>query len=178
MARAERQGDPHSAAATVDPGVLLMLRRRTLLAALAGTGAAAAVTVWRASPAAAAVTVDEFMELSEVLTDKVADLRDDVGAQYLAFLRADPAFAAPLERLVAVVVRAEDPPRTFDELLDTGALDDPANAETARQVLILWYSGLVDGRTADYLEALAWSSQDFAEPASTPLGFPKWEDRP
>ena len=156
----------------------LLLTRRSLLAAMAGSGVAVAATTLVASPAAAAVSLDEFMELSELLTDKVAGMRDEVGSQYLAFLQSDPAFAGPLEELVAVGVRANDPPDTFKQLLATGVLDPQANAETAQQVLILWYSGLVDGRTADYLEALAWTSQDFAEPPSTELGFPKWEERP
>lgn len=156
---------------------LLLSRRRLLATAAAGTVAVTATTI-AASPAAAAVSLDDFMELSEVLTDRVAGLRDDVGAQYLAALQSDPAHAAPLERLVAVAVRPADAPDTFDQLVATGVLDDPGNARTAQQVLIYWYSGLVGDRTADYLEALAWTSQDFADPASTPLGFPDWEDRP
>ena len=43
---------------------------------------------------------------------------------------------------------------------------------------MLWYSGLVDGRTADYLEALAWQALPFAEPPSTKIGFPKWNEAP
>ena len=156
----------------------LLLTRRSLLAAAAGTGVAVAVTTIGASPATAAVSLDEFMELSEVLTDRVAGMRDEVGSQYLASLQSNPTFAGPLERLIEVGVRANNPPRTFDELLRTGVLDPDANAETAQEILILWYSGLVDGRTADYLEALAWTSQDFADPASTELGFPKWDERP
>ena len=156
----------------------LLLTRRALLAAAAGTGAAVAVTTVGVSPAYGAVSLDEFMELSELLTDKVAGLRDDVGAQYLAFLQSTPAFAGPLEELVRVGVRADNPPDTFAQLLATGVLGPDANTEAAQQVLILWYSGLVDDRTADYLEALAWTTQDFAEPPSTKLGFPDWEDRP
>ena len=156
----------------------LLLTRRALLAATAGTGAAVAVTTVGVSPAAAAVSLDEFMELSEVLTDRVGRLRDEAGARYLAALQADPAHAAALERLVQVAVRRNNPPDTFEELLDTGVLDNQANAETAQQVLIYWYSGIVDDRTAEYLDALAWGAQDFAEPPSTELGFPDWEDRP
>ena len=53
-----------------------------------------------------------------------------------------------------------------------------AVAETARQVLVHWYSGLVNGRAADYLGALAWETLPFTEPASTEIGFSKWDDVP
>lgn len=156
----------------------LLLTRRSVLAAMAGSGVAVAATTLGASPAAAVVSLDEFMELSEVLTDRVGRLRDEAGAQYLAALQADPAHAEPLERLVQVAVRRNNPPDTFEELVDTGVLDNQANAETAQQVLIYWYSGIVHDRTAEYIDALAWGAQDFAEPPSTELGFPDWEDRP
>src|SRR5262245_15571426 len=119
------------------------------------------------------VTLDEFMELSQILTDDVAQLRDQVGAQYQAAL--DPA---ALRRLVQATVRAPNPPRTFNDVLRSGALNDPVNAATAQQILTYWYTGLVGNRTADYLGALSWSTLGFAEPASTKLGFPKWEERP
>jgi hypothetical protein len=119
------------------------------------------------------VTLDEFMDLSRVLTDDVADLRDAVGAQYQAAL--DPA---ALQRLVEATVRAANPPQTFNDVLRSGALDDAVNAATAQQILTYWYTGLVGGRTADYLEALAWETLGFAVPASTKIGFPKWEERP
>ncbi|HEU5454095.1 MAG TPA: hypothetical protein VFU85_00265, partial [Nocardioides sp.] len=67
---------------------------------------------------------------------------------------------------------------TFAQVLASGALDDDANAATAQQILNYWYSGLVNDRTADFLEALAWESQDFATPPSTELGFPDWDKRP
>lgn len=124
------------------------------------------------------VTLGEFMELSEVLTDKVANLRDEVGAQYFAALDQ-----AALRRLVQATIRLDRPPKTFDEVLRSGALSDPQNAATAQQILTFWYTGLVGNRTADYLEALAWAtlggrSGAFAVPASTPLGFSKWDERP
>ncbi len=157
----------------------LILTRRALLAAAAGTGAAVAVTTVGTYPAAAAVVnLDEFMELSEVLTDRVGRLREEAGALYLAALQADPVHAGPLERLVAVAARADDPPDSFRALRATGVLDAQANAETARQVLVYWYSGIVGDRTAEYLDALAWGAQDFAEAPSTVLGFPKWDERP
>jgi hypothetical protein len=121
------------------------------------------------------VTLDEFMELSEALTDNEFSLRDEVGAQYLAAL--DPA---DITKLVQATVRAGDP-KTFNAILGSGALNDPTNAATARQVLVYWYSGLVSDRTADYLEALAWESLrdgDLAVVSSTPLGFPDWDERP
>ena len=149
--------------------------RREVLVGIASS--AALVAVWPASFATAAptgsVTLDEFMDLSRVLTDDVANLRDEVGAQYQAAL--DPA---ALRRLVQATVRAGNPPDTFNDVLRSGALNDPQNAATAQQILTYWYSGLVGDRTADYLEALAWSTLGFAVPASTKIGFPKWEERP
>jgi D-sorbitol dehydrogenase-like protein len=156
--------------------------RREFLAGI-GSGAALAVA-WptaaatkRTLPAAVSlapsVTLDEFMELSRVLTDDVANLRDQVGAQYQAAL--DPA---ALQRLVQATVRAPNPPNTFNDVLRSGALNDAVNAATTQQILTYWYTGLVGNRTADYLEALAWETLGFAVPASTKIGFPKWEERP
>jgi hypothetical protein len=156
--------------------------RREILAGIAGGGAAfifgwptraaTATTAVGVAPTGA-VSLDEFMELSEILTDDVAGLRDEIGAQYQAAL--DPA---ALRRLVQATVRAANPPDTFNDVLRSGALNDPVNAATAQQILTYWYSGLVGDHTADYLEALAWATLGFAVPASTELGFAKWEERP
>ena len=148
--------------------------RREVLVGIASS--AVLVAVWPASfveAATGSVTLDEFMDLSRVLTDDVANLRDEVGAKYQAAL--DPA---ALRRLVQATVRARNPPDTFNDVLRSGALNDPVNAATAQQILTYWYTGLVGDRTADYLEALAWSTLGFAVPASTKIGFPKWEERP
>jgi hypothetical protein len=149
--------------------------RREVLVGIAG--GAALVAGWPTHFAAAAlspsVTLDEFMELSEVLTDDVGQLRDEVGAQYQAALDPDA-----LRRLVQVTVRAPHRPDTFNDVLRSGALNDPVNAATAQQILTYWYTGLVGNRTADYLNALAWETLGFAVPASTKIGFPKWEERP
>ena len=135
------------------------------------------------APASAAtrtgpVTLDEFMELSRILTDREFSLDDEPGALYLASLVANPTFAAPLRQLVQDTVRAASEPRTFDEVVRRGALDSKEAAETARQILVLWYSGLVNDRTADYLEALAWETLSFPKPPSTELGFSKWDEAP
>ncbi len=159
-------------------------RRREVLAALAaGTLTVAAGGVLNPAPATAAtrippVTLDEFMELSRILTDREFSLDDEPGALYLAALVADPAFNAPLRQLVQDTVRAAREPRTFDEVLRSGALRTDAAARTAQQILVLWYSGLVNDRTADYLEALAWETVPFAKPPSTELGFSKWDEAP
>jgi hypothetical protein len=157
------------------------ITRREALVGIASS--AALVVAWPNAVAAktltlrpapiGSVTLDEFMDLSRVLTDDVANLRDEVGAQYRAAL--DPV---ALQRLVKATVRAAKPPQTFNDVLRSGALNDPANAATAQQILTYWYTGLVGDRTADYLEALAWSTLPFAVPASTEIGFPKWEERP
>ena len=121
-------------------------------------------------------TLDEFMSLSEALTDEEFSLRDEVGRQY--FVAID---AAALKKLIQATVRRNNPPRTFDEILRTGALNDDQNALTAQQILTFWYSGLVNDTTADYLDALAWESLkdgDLATVSSMPYGFPDWEDKP
>ncbi len=152
-------------------------RRQAL--ALAGGAVLVAVLPFHAEQEAHAqvvtgpATLAEFMELSEALTDEEFSLRDEVGAQYLAALEP-----AAITRLVQVTVRSAKPPDTFADVLRSGALDDATNAVTAQQILIYWYSGLVANSTADYLEALAWETLDFAAVASTPLGFPKWERQP
>jgi hypothetical protein len=159
-------------------------RRRELLAALAaGTLSVAAGGVLTSAPASAAtrtgpVTLDEFMELSRILTDREFSLDDEPGALYLASLVANPTFAAPLRQLVQDTVRAAREPSTFDEVVRSGALNSDAAAKTAQQILVLWYSGLVNDRTADYLEALAWETVPFAKPPSTELGFSKWDEAP
>ncbi len=160
------------------------VNRRQMLAALAaGTLTAASGGILTASPAGAAtlagpVTLDEFMELSRILTDDEFSLDDGPGALYLAFLVADPAFAAPLRQLVQDTVRAAREPKTFNDVLRSGALRSDPAARTAQQILVLWYSGLVNDRTADYLEALAWESLPFPKPPSTELGFSKWDEAP
>lgn len=176
--------DPQSRAPrqnTRDPAHLPT--RRVVLAGFAGVAGAIAAGGLTAPPVRAAtapgpVTLGQFMELSDILTDNEFSLRDEVGQQYLRALSSDPAHAQTLRLLVNGTVRLNRPPKTFDEVLRSGVLDDDAVAETARQILVHWYSGLVNGRTADYLEALAWETLPFAEPASTPIGFSKWDDMP
>lgn len=158
--------------------------RRDLLAGIAvGTAAVTAGGVLTSPPASARtrtgpVTLDEFMDLSRILTDNEFSLEDEPGALYLASLVNAPAFDTPLRALVQATVRADRAPTTFSQVLRRGALASDAVARTAQQILVLWYSGLVNGRTADYLEALAWESLPFAVPPSTKLGFPKWNEAP
>lgn len=174
-----RRTDPPSHEATVP-----VASRRELLVGLAGGTLAVAGTdllsPWPARAAARVgrVTLDEFMELSKILTDGEFSLDDEPGALYLASLTNSDTFKEPLQRLVQDTVRAAREPSTFNDVLRSGALRSQDAAETAQQILVLWYSGLVDDRTADYLEALAWQALPFAEPPSTKLGFPKWDEAP
>ena len=174
-----RRTDPPGHEATVP-----VASRRELLVGLAGgTLAVAGTDLLSPSPARAAarvgrVTLDEFMELSEILTDNEFSLDDEPGALYLASLTSNPKFDDPLRRLVQDTVRAAREPSTFNDVVRSGALRTEEAARTAQRILVLWYSGLVDDRTADYLEALAWQSLPFAEPPSTKLGFPKWDEAP
>ena len=145
-------------------------------ATLAGKGPSASSTSTGSGSRARPATLDEFMNLSEALTDEEFSLRDEVGRQYFVALDA-----AALQKLIKATVRRNNPPRTFDEILRTGALNDDGNALTAQLILTFWYSGLVNDKTADYLEALAWESLkdgDLATVSSMPYGFPDWEDKP
>jgi len=133
-----------------------------------------------ATTATGPVTLDEFMDLSDILTDNEFSLREEVGSQYFAALNAEPAHVGTLQQLVQDTVRAEEEPKTFDDVLQSGALDSDAAAATAQQVLSYWYSGLIAGRedAVDYVEALAWETLEFTEPRTEKVGFPKWEDMP
>jgi len=157
----------------VGSAALIALRPAATLAGGKGsTPAASTGSGSRTSPA----TLEEFMALSEALTDEEFSLRDEVGRQYFNAIDR-----AALQKLVQATVRRNNPPRTFNEILATGALNDDQNALTAQQILTFWYSGLVNDTTADYLEALAWESLkdgDLATVSSMPYGFPDWEDKP
>ena len=121
------------------------------------------------------VTLSEFMELSRILTDNEFSLRDQVGAQYQVALDA-----AALQKLVNATVRRPNEPQNFNDVLRSGALNDLQNAQTTQQILTFWYSGLVNGRTADFIEALAWLTLEpnDTKPPSEKIGFGEWSRRP
>lgn len=151
-----------------------MITRRQAVMGGAGSAAllvAPAFVLAQSGP----VTLAEFMELSEILTDDQFSLRDQVGAQYQAAL--DPA---ALLRLVNATVRQRNEPRNFDDVLRSGALNDPSNALTTQRILTFWYSGLVNGRTADFIEALAWLTLEpnDTKPPTEKIGFGEWSRRP
>lgn len=151
-----------------------MISRREVLIGVAGS------TALLLAPTAVLaqtrqVALAEFMALSDILTDNEFSLRDPVGAQYLAAL--DPA---ALLRLVNATVRQRNEPRSFNDVLRSGALNDPLNASTTQQILTFWYAGLVNGRTADFIEALAWTTlkSNDTEPPTEEIGFGAWSRRP
>jgi hypothetical protein len=151
-----------------------MTTRRQVLIGVASSAVllvAPSVVLARSGP----VTLAEFMELSDILTDNEFSLPDQVGAQYQAAL--DPA---ALLKLVNATVRQPNEPHTFNDVLRSGALNDPLNALTAQQILTFWYSGLVNGRTADFLGALAWATLEPNEtkPPTEKIGFGAWSRRP
>ena len=151
----------------------MIIRRQVLIGAAGSAALLVAPTVLRAQ--AAPVTLAEFMELSDILTDNAFSLRDQVGAQYQAALNA-----AALLQLVNATVRRANAPQTFNDVLRSGALNDPLNARTAQQILTFWYSGLVNGRTADFIEALAWLTLEpnRTKPPTEKIGFGEWSRRP
>ncbi len=97
----------------------LVPTRRQVFAMAGGASLVAALPSVAEAATTGPVTLDEFMELSEALTDNEFSLRDEVGAQYLAAL--DPA---EIKKLVQATVRAGDP-KTFNAILASGALNDP-----------------------------------------------------
>ena len=146
--------------------------RRQVLIGIAGSAVLVALDPTAVLAATRPPTLSEFMDLSRALTDNEFSLRDEVGRQYQAAI--DPAALRKL-------VNATKGKKTFNDILRSGALKDDGNALTAQSILTYWYSGLVNDRTADYLEALAWESlvdDHLAVVSSEPYGFPKWEDRP
>ena len=151
-----------------------MITKRQVLIGVAGSAAllvAPTVVLSQSGP----VTLSEFMELSDILTDNGFSLRDQVGAQYQAALNP-----AALLKLVNATVRQANEPQDFDDVLRSGALNDPLNARTTQQILTFWYSGLVNGRTADFIEALAWLTLEpnDTKPPSEKIGFGEWSRRP
>ena len=151
-----------------------MTTRRHVLIGVASSAAmfvAPMVVLAQSGP----VTLAEFMELSEILTDNEFSLRDQVGAQYQAALPP-----AALLKLVNATVRRPNEPRNFNDVLRSGALNDPLNALTTQQILTFWYSGLVNGRTADFIEALAWLTLEpnDTKPPTEHIGFGDWSRRP
>jgi Membrane bound FAD containing D-sorbitol dehydrogenase len=150
-----------------------MTTRRQALIGVASTALLVAPTVMLAQ--SGSVTLAEFMELSEILTDNEFSLRDQVGAQYQAALNP-----AALLKLVNATVRRPNAPQTFNDVLRSGALNDLANARTTQQILTYWYSGLVNGKTADFIEALAWLTLEPNEtkPPTEKIGFGEWSRRP
>ncbi len=151
-----------------------MITRRQVLIGVAGSAALLAAPTFVLAQTGA-VTLAEFMELSDILTDNEFSLRDQVGAQYQAAL--DPA---ALLKLVNATVRQRNQPQTFNDVLRSGALNDPQNALTTQQILTFWYSGLVNGRTADFLGALAWLTLEpnRTKPPTVKIGFGEWSRRP
>src|SRR6185436_11286338 len=96
-----------------------MTTRRHVLIGVASSAAmfvAPMVVLAQSGP----VTLAEFMELSEILTDNEFSLRDQVGAQYQAALPP-----AALLKLVNATVRRPNEPRNFNDVLRSGALNDP-----------------------------------------------------
>ena len=153
---------------------MIVTRRQVIV----GIGSSAVLLIAPASlvlAQTAPVTLDEFMQLSELLTDNEFSLRDEVGAQYQAALNP-----AALLKLVNATVRSKNQPDDFDDILRSGALNDPLNALTTQQILTYWYSGLVNGRTADFIEALAWLTLEPNEtnPPTEKIGFGDWSRRP
>jgi len=151
-----------------------MITRRGVFIGVASSAAllvAPTVVLAQSGP----VTLAEFMELSEILTDNEFSLRDQVGAQYQAALNP-----AALLKLVNATVRQRNEPRNFNDVLRSGALNDPLNAQTTQQILTYWYSGLVNGKTADFIEALAWQTQEpnRTKPPTEKIGFGEWSRRP
>jgi len=151
----------------------MFTRRRMLIGVAGGAALLVAPTVVLAQ--SAQVTLAEFMQLSDILTDNQFSLRDRVGAQYQAAL--DPA---ALLKLVNATVRQPSQPHAFNDVLRSGALNDPLNALTTQQILTYWYSGLVNGKTADFIGALAWATVEPNEtkPPTEEIGFGEWSRRP
>ena len=116
-----------------------------------------------AMPASPAVSVDEFLRLSQRLTGR-ANLDAKVGATYLEALLAIPENAGTLAQLVR----------------ESGS--SPAHAALERTILEWWYTGTYElrgeRRLATHNSALMWDAVGIPAPGTCQGPFGAWSRAP
>jgi hypothetical protein len=145
---------------------------------LAGCAATVAPPLGRT---AGAVSLDEFLALSRLLTG-VTDLAGEHGQAYLASLDE-----AGRRELVGIIegagFRTAAPPASLEALQRTGVLASTSAQALADKLLIAWYTGFAEGpsgpRVATYTGALAWRALGYTKPPGVcGGGVDYWEGPP
>jgi hypothetical protein len=138
------------------------------------------------SPGGTVLSLDQFMQLSKVLTG-FNDLNDTAsGRLYLDALVAQPEKA---ERLVELWTTggfdSATPPTSVADLEARGVFGDEALAELADMITANWYTGTyttADGelRVATYTNALAWRALGYRQTGPSTCGgaFGHWAIQP
>jgi hypothetical protein len=139
--------------------------RRTFLAVLVLLAPASRLGALRRQPRPAAVSLDEFLELSGRLLGR-SKLDRDVAQVYLDALIADPDNAV----LLATLVHSSGNPT-------------PEQAVLSRTIIEWWYTGVyyaVDGkpRLATHTGALVWPALGMPAPGTCTGQFGAWSRPP
>jgi hypothetical protein len=142
---------------------MLSLSRRAFLAAVAFVAPA-----WRlgamASPPAAQVSLDDFVELSERLLGR-SKLDREVAQVYLSALNADADTAVHLATLA-----------------QSNGNPTPEQTAVARTIIEWWYTGVYSvggtSRLATHTGALVWSALDMPAPGTCAGPFGAWSKPP
>lgn len=137
------------------------------------------------APDVSGQSLDDFLTISALLTgfDK-QDLDPGLGRTYLASLQARPNPELKLTDFYTQIgFRSSAPPRSLQELADTGALGQDQPRTLANKIVEYWYTGIYDTgngpAVATFREALAWKALGFAVAPTTCLGSPGvWAEQP
>jgi fructose 5-dehydrogenase small subunit len=163
------------------------LSRRQLLAFAALLGSASLpplpLAAEEVKKAAQQMGLDEFMTLSRLLTG-AADLSRDLGRIYLGSLEGGSDGDAALVTLWGEVgFREAAPPRSIQQLAETGVFKRENLDKTAKAILKFWYTGIYETengpKVAEYTDTLAWRAVGYTTAPSNcggPTGF--WADPP
>ena len=138
--------------------------RRSFLAVFVLLAPASRLSAFRRQPRPAAVSLDEFLELSARLLGK-SKLDREVAQLYLDALNADPDNSVHLATLV-----------------HSNGNPTPEQSVLSRTVIEWWYTGVytVDGRPrlATHTGALMWAALDVPAPGTCAGPFGAWSRPP
>jgi len=138
-----------------------------------------------ATPPAGAVSIEQFMRMSQVLT-AFADLNDTTnGGIYLMALSAQPELGPALADLWEQGGFAAGQPTSVADLEAAGVYDDDTLAELADTITRYWYTGIYDTgpdtvEVATFTQALAWRTLGYRQtgPSTCTGAFGSWATDP
>jgi hypothetical protein len=152
-----------------------------------GSPAAGATATTAASPSGAtgAVSLDQFMQMSRVLT-AFPDLNDTtIGQLYLDSLTAQRQLGGRLGALYTAGNFGGATPTSIADLTARGVYDDEGLATLADTITSYWYSGIYlsgpdQPTVATYTNAVAWQTLGYrpAGPSSCGGAFGYWNNAP